>query len=186
MTLLITGLLMWCAVHLFPALAVQSRAHVIARRGRALYRGIFALLIICSIVLMVFGWRIAEPVDVYQSPEWGRGAAYVLVFCTFILFVAAKRPTNIKRILRHPQLAGVMLWSAGHLLANGDSRSLILFAGIGIWAVLEIILINRRTGAWTKPAPVPVYGDIITLVIGVVLYLVLLKLHPYLSGTTLI
>ena len=186
MTLLITGLFIWCAVHLFPTLAVQARANIIARRGRALYRGVFALLIICSIVLMVFGWRAADSVAVYQPPDWGKGAAYVLVFFTFILFVAAKRLTNIKRILRHPQLSGVMLWSAGHLLANGDSRSLILFAVIGLWALLEVILINRRTGAWTKPEPVPVYRDIITIVIGVILYLVLLNLHPYLGGTTLI
>ena len=177
---------MWCAVHLFPALAVQARANFIARRGRALYRGVFALLILCSIILMVSGWRAAHPVAVYQPPEWGRGAAYVLVLFTFILFVAAKRLTNIKRILRHPQLIGVTLWSISHLLANGDSRSLLLFTGIGLWALIEIVMINRRAGIWIKPAPVPVHRDIITIVIGVVLYLVLLKLHPYLSGTTLI
>jgi len=186
MTLLVTSMLMWCAVHLFPSLAVQARTNIIARRGRALYRGVFALLILCSIVLMVFGWRTAEPVAVYQPPDWGRGAAYVLVFFTFILFVAAKRLTNIKRIFRHPQLTGVMLWSAGHLLANGDSRSLILFAGIGLWALLEIILINRRVGIWIKPVPVPAHKDIITVAIGVIMYLVLLKFHPYLSGETLI
>ena len=127
-----------------------------------------------------------EPGMVYQPPVWGRGVAYVLVLFTFTLFVAAKRMTNIKRILRHPQLTGVMLWSIGHLVANGDSRSLILFAGIGLWAVLEIVLINRRAGAWVKPEPVSVYKDIVIVALGVILYVVLLWVHPYLSGVAVI
>jgi uncharacterized membrane protein len=186
MTLLITGLLLWCGVHLSSAVAPALRARLVAGMGLRPYRGGFAFLIITSIVLMVFGWRAVEPVAVYQPPDWGRVAAYVLVLFTFILFVAAKRLTNIKRVLRHPQLTGVMLWSVGHLLANGDSRSLILFTGIGLWALLEVVLINRRAGIWIKPATVPVQKDMITVVIGVVLYLVLLMLHPYLSGTALI
>ncbi|MGH8119720.1 MAG: NnrU family protein [Gammaproteobacteria bacterium] len=186
MIFLIAGLLLWCAVHFFPALAVQARANLISRQGQPRYRSVFAVLIISSIVLMVLGWRSVDPAQVYPPLAWGKGASYVLVFFTFILFVAAKRQTNIKRVLRHPQLCGVILWSSGHLLANGDDRSLILFAGIGTWALLEIVLINRRVGAWIKPDPVPVQKDVITVVIGVILYLLLLLLHPYLSGKTLV
>ena len=186
MIFLIAGLLLWSAIHFFPALAVQTRANLITRYGQPSYKGFFALLIICSIVLMVYGWRSVDAMLIYQPFAWSKGAAYVLVLLTFILFVAAKRRTNIKRILHHPQLCGVILWSIGHLLANGDHRSLILFAGIGVWALLEIILINRRAGAWAKPEPVPVRSDLITVVIGTILYLVVLKLHPYLSGATLI
>jgi len=184
--LLIAGLVLWSTVHFFPAVAVQTRTNLISRYGQPSYKGLFAVLIICSIVLMVYGWRHVAPVAVYQPPEWGRAVAYVLVFFTFLLFVAAKRLTNIKRLLRHPQLTGVTLWSIGHLLANGDNRSLVLFAGIGVWALLEIGFINRRTGAWIKPEPVPLRRDIITVAIGVILYLVVLALHPYLSGTKLI
>ena len=36
-------------------------------------------------------------------------------------------PSAIKRVLRHPQLKGLGLWSAGHLCLNGDSKSLLLF-----------------------------------------------------------
>jgi uncharacterized membrane protein len=186
MGLLIAGLLLWCAVHLSSAVASSLRTRLVAGMGLRPYRACFALLIIIAIVLMVIGWRAVDPAAIYQPPAWGRDAAFVLVFFTFILFIAAKRQTNIKRLLRHPQLSGVMLWGIGHLLANGDNRSLILFAGIGLWALLEILFINRRTGIWVKPAPVPVYRDIITVIIGVVVYLVLLTLHPYLSGAALI
>ena len=44
-------------------------------------------------------------------------------------------PNNVKRLLRHPQLTGVALWGIGHLLANGESRSIILFGGLGAWAI---------------------------------------------------
>ena len=186
MTLLVTGLLLWCAVHLFPAVAAGARAGLINRFGLAPYKGSFALLIVTSIVVMVFGWRSIAPDDIYFPPFWGRFAAYLLVLLTFILFVAAKRNTNIKRVIRHPQLTGLVLWSIGHLLANGDNRSLVLFTGLGLWAIMEITMINRRTGAWIKPSPVPVKSDIITVAGGLILFAVLFMAHPYLTGIGLI
>ena len=186
MTLLVIGLIMWSAVHLFTAMATGTRANLINKFGLGFYKGCFALLIVISIVVMVFGWRSIEPGDIYFPPLWGRHVTYLLVLLTFILFVAAKRKTNIKRVLRHPQLTGLVLWSIGHLFANGDSRSLVLFTGFGLWAILEMIMINRRTGAWVKPAPVPVKSDIITVAGGLILFAVLFLAHPYLTGIGLI
>ena len=34
-----------------------------------------------------------------------------------------------------------------HLLVNGDGSSLVLFGGMLIWAILEVILFNRQEGA---------------------------------------
>jgi uncharacterized membrane protein len=186
MLLLISGILIWSCIHLFPAVAPDLRSHLAGRLGIGPYKGYFAILIAISIVLMVLGWRSIEPADIYLPPVWGRHITYGLVLMTFILFVAAKRKTNIKRVLRHPQLTGLVLWSIGHLLANGDDRSLVLFAGLGLWAVLEILLINRRTGPWVKPGPVPVKSDMVTVAAGLVLYAVLLAAHPYISGVRLI
>jgi len=186
MTILITGLLIWWTVHLFPAVATDTRTNLVNQFGLGPYKGCFALLIVISIVVMVFGWRSIEPVDIYLPPLWGRHVTSFLVLLTFILFVAAKRRNNIKRILRHPQLTGLVLWSIGHLFANGDSRSLVLFTGLGLWAILEICMINRRTGAWVKPAPAPVKSDIITVAGGVILFAVLFMAHPYLTGIGLI
>jgi len=186
MGLLITGLLMWCAVHLFPSVAAGTRTSLVNKFGLGPYKACFAMLIIISIVIMVFGWRSIEPSDIYIPPAWVRHATYLLVLLTFILFVAAKRKTNIKRVLRHPQLTGLVLWSIGHLFANGDNRSLVLFIALGLWAILEMIIINRRTGAWVKPAPVPVKSDFITVFGGLILFAVLFLAHPYLTGIRLI
>jgi uncharacterized membrane protein len=91
-------------------------------------------------------------------------------------------PTNLKRWIRHPQLTGVAVWGLAHLVANGDTRSLVLFGGLGAWAVLEIVLINRREGAWQKPAPLPITADLKPLVAAAVAFALLLYLHPWIAG----
>ena len=183
---LITGLLLWSGVHIIPAVAGKLRNAIIIKIGTGPYKGLFALLIITSIVCMVIGWRSVESNDIYIPAAWGRYITFVLVLIAFILFVAARRNTNIKRILRHPQLTGLILWSIGHLLSNGDNRSIILFSFLGCWAVLEMILINRRDGEWVKPEPVAVRSDVITIIVGCVLYTIFLFAHVYLSGVRII
>jgi hypothetical protein len=78
----------------------------------------------------------------------------------------------------------VATWAGAHLLANGDSRSLVLFGGLGVWAVLEIILINRRDGAWEKPEPLPLSADVTPLIAAAVAFAVLLFVHPWISGVS--
>jgi uncharacterized membrane protein len=106
----------------------------------------------------------------------------LLVLIAFILIVAPYHATNLKRVLRHPQLTGVIIWGIGHLLANGESRSIVLFGGLTAWAVIEILLLNRRDGAWTKPDPVPVKKDLILTVAGLVVYVVIAASHQWLFG----
>ena len=186
MSLMVFGLVLWSGVHLFPSTAVGTRKNLVDKLGLGPYKGIYASIIVLSIVLIVFGWRSSDFGFIYMPPLWGKYATYILVLITFILFVAAKRKTNIKRILRHPQLTGLVLWSIGHLLANGDNRSLILFTWLGLWAVIEMIMITHREGEWTKPEIVPAKNDVITVLGGCILYAVLLIAHPYLSGISLI
>ena len=101
---------------------------------------------------------------------------------SFVLFVAAQAPTNIRRILRHPQLTGVLLWAVAHLLVNGDSRSVVLFGSFAVWTIAEMLLINRRDGAWQKPESVALIKDAVTIGIGAVAYVIVFLLHPVLFG----
>lgn len=185
MTLFIIGLSLWAIIHLIPTVGKDLRTNLISKIGLKPYKGIFALSILASIVLIVSGWRSIIPVDIYFPLTWGRFVTFLLVLLTFILFAAAKRKTNIKRVLRHPQLTGLALWSIGHLLANGDNRSLILFATLGLWSILEIILINQREGQWQKPEPVPLKNDVVTVIAGCVIYVVIMFAHPYFTGMKL-
>jgi len=186
MTLLIIGLGLWCAVHLLPSLASGIRGDIVRRLGIGMYKLIFSLCLLVAIILIVLGWRSMTPGHIYTPPVWGRHVTLLLVLFTFYLFAVAHSKSNIKRFLRHPQLTGLLLWSIGHLLANGDRRSLLLFPVMFIWALVEMYCINRRQGAWQKPVPVSMGTEFITAIKGIALYMIFLFAHPYLTGIAII
>lgn len=182
MTLLIIGVLAWSLVHLFPAILPEHRKALLARLGNNAYRGIFSLLILAALLLLVFGWKAATPRPIYAPPLGGGPVISLLVLAGFVLFFASRFPGNIKRFLRHPQMTGTILWGVAHLLVNGDSRSIVLFGGLVTWAILEILLINRRDGAWQKPGAAAITFDIAPLAIGVVAFGVIAYFHLRLFG----
>ncbi len=186
MTLLLLGILLWSATHLFKALGVNARAGLIGRLGELPYKGLFALTIIASLILMVAGWKATLPTALWQPPAFLRHVTMLLMPVAVILFIGARAPTDIKQFIRHPQLTGVKLWAVAHLLSNGETRSVVLFGGLLAWAVLEVIFINRRDGAWRKPAPVGMAKTLVSAAIGLILTAVLVYAHPWLSGMPLL
>jgi len=160
------------------------RTRLIDKLGNGPYRGLFALDILVAMVLMVVGWRSANVQLVYVPPLYGSPIVTALMFASFILFAAASAPGNIKRFLRHPMLTGAIVWSVAHLLANGDNRSVVLFGGIGLWALIEIILISRRDGEWAKPAAVSPSKDAMTVVGSAVIFGIVVYLHKFLFGVS--
>lgn len=182
MAMLIIGVLLYCAVHLFPAALPALRSRAIARLGENPYKGVFSLLIIGSLVLIVFGWKAATPSIVYRPPLGPGLIPSALMLLAFVFFAASAIPSNIGRVVRHPQMTAVILWSTAHLLANGDRPSLVLFGGLGTWAILEIVLCNRRDSTWQRPAPRSRAADAAAIVVGVVAYAVLAWFHARLFG----
>ncbi len=176
------GVLLWMVVHFVPSLAPDFRQSLIARLGEMPYKGLFALDIVVAIVLIVYGWRTTAPEVVYLPPAWGYQATLPLMAISVFLFGAARRPSAIKQFIRHPQLTGLVVWSVAHLLANGDQKSLVLFGGLGIWALLEMVFINRRDGAWVKPESPSLVVEFVGLVGTAVVFLVLIYMHPYFAG----
>ena len=182
MTKLALGVLVWSFTHFIPSLFAGPRKKLIERFGENAYKGLFLLLMVLAIYLVVSGWKAAVPESVYLPPAWGRHATALLVLIGFVLFFAPYPPNNIRRRLRHPQLTGVVLWGVGHLLANGEARSIVLFGGFAAWAVLEMVLINRRDGAWVRPEPAPRKNDLLLVAGGVVAYLLVAFSHRWLFG----
>lgn len=185
MDMLIGGLLLWSAVHYIPGMMPNLRAKLIAKLGGA-YKGLFALTVIGSIVLIVFGWKATAPDFIYQPPAIGPMITMLLMLVALYLFGCSHGTANVKRIIRHPQLTSVIVWAVAHLLSNGDKRSIILFGGMIIWAVTEILVINKREGEWQKQGPVSWGRDIKIFTIGFVIYLVLFYAHPYFTGQHII
>ncbi|MFK8048940.1 MAG: NnrU family protein [Halioglobus sp.] len=182
MIMLILGLMLFCAVHFVPSLAPQLKSALHGKLGEGGYKGTFSLLLMLSFGLMIMGWRSAQPELVYLPPVSLRHPAMLLVVVAFFLLAISNRPSGLRRWIRHPQLTGVMMWAIAHLLMNGDSRSVVLFGGMALWSLIEIIAINRREGAWIKdPAP-PLSTDLISVAITAVVVAIVIAIHPYLSG----
>ncbi len=179
MGLLVAGVLLWMAVHLPKAAAPGLRAGLVARLGERPWRSLASLLLVGAVVLMVLGYGRATPVLAYRPPDWGHDAGVVVALVGMILFAASAMKTNIKRYLRHPQLLSVVLWSVGHLLAGGSWPGLVLFGGLGIWAMIEMRAISLRDGPWERPGPVPAWRDTLVLVTGLVAAAVAIGVHHW-------
>lgn len=186
MTLLIAGVVLWSISHLFPAAAPGARANLADRFGEGPYKGLFALDIILALVLIVLGWKAATPTPIYTPPLYGSPVPSIFLVIAVLLFVTSKAPNNLKRYIRHPQLSAVLFWGIGHLLTNGDSRSLVLFGGLALWAAVQIVFTNKRDGQWKKPNSVPLPKDIITIAVAVAVFAGLLYFHESLFGVAAI
>lgn len=178
MALLVLGVLLWSLAHLFKRLAPAARA----RMGNG-GRGLVAVVSLAGILCMIFGYQMAE-----GAFYWGRSPALVginnlLVLVAVYLFAVSGMKTRLARTLRHPMLLGVVLWSVAHLLVNGDTPSFVLFGGLLIWALLEMVLINRAE-PWTPPEPVPARKEIMAIAGGVIVYAVIAGIHSWLGYPT--
>ncbi len=185
MALLIIGLCLWAAIHLLPSAGRGIREAVIARTGFDAYRGLFSVAILGSLALIVFGWRQSTPEYFYVPSETLRSVAIATMAVSFVLLGASGRATRIGRVVRHPQLTGILVWSLAHLMANGDSRSLVLFGGMGIWSVLSMILINRRDGDWIKPEAPSVAKELIGVILSLVVMALVMLAHPWIAAMPL-
>ncbi len=182
MAMMVGGLLLWSVVHLIPSVAPTVKQAWKGRLGDKAYMGSFSLLLLVAVALIVLGWRATLPTFVYQPEEALRLPALVLIVVAFILLGAPNYATRIKRIVRHPQLTGLIIWAAAHLLLNGDSRSVLLFGWLAVWAVVEIVCINRRDGAWIKPEVPPWGAELRGGLISLAVLIAVVLLHPYISG----
>jgi uncharacterized membrane protein len=184
MALLVTGIALFCGVHLFPSLFAASRDKLVSGLGEKAYKVVFSLLIAAGLVLIVFGWKATIPRPVYVPPLMPGLLPSLLVLTGFVLFFAARLRGYIKRILRHPQMTGTAIWATSHLLTNGDTRSVTLFGSLLVWTLLEILLCNRRDGPRQELPPAAARFDLIALVIGGVAFGVIGHFHLRLFGVS--
>jgi uncharacterized membrane protein len=174
--ILIVGIALWTGAHLFKRIAPERRA-AMGERGK----GLVAVLLLGSIVLMVIGYRSAGFVNVWFPPAFMIHIANLLILIGFWFFALSMIPGTMSARVRHKQLTGVKSWAVGHLLVNGDLASMLLFGGLLAWAVVSVILINKAEPTWERPANASVRNDMIALGIGLVAYLVVAAIHTWLG-----
>lgn len=182
MSLMLLGLALWWATHLFPILAPAARAAAVERLGRNPYRGAFSLLTLGAVALMVIGYRQAGFVDLWLPPAWTVHLNNLLMLAAVFLMGAKHARSSVKHYVRHPMLTAVAIWAVAHLMVNGDLASAVLFGGMLGWAVVAIIGSNARDGAWVRPPKGDVPGLIRHVGIAVVAFAVILGIHGPLLG----
>lgn len=180
--MLLAGIVLWFVTHAFPSVAPARRAALQQKLGEQPYRGVFSLVILAALLLIVFGWKTADPSAVYVPPAGPGILSFVLVLGGLILFFASRVNGHLKRVLRHPQMLGTILWAVSHLLTNGDSRSVALFGALTVWALFEIVMINRREGPRTAVVAASGKSDLVAVVIGSVAFAVVGHFHQSLFG----
>lgn len=184
MLVLIVGLVMFLGVH-FMRVIPGAREGLQARLGETRYRLFYTAVSLVGFALIIWGKILAHPSEqIWAPPDWGRPLAFVLVPISLILIVASFAPGHIRRWLRHPMLAGVVLWSFGHLMANGELSAFILFGAFFVWSLITFI------STWSRDELPPVVkgwgGDLTAVVMGTLAALILINVHMYLFGVAVI
>ena len=173
---LILGLALWVCAHTFKRVAPGARAGMGDKA-----KLVVAVALLLAVVLMVIGYRSADWVSVYTPlPGMGHANNALMLVSLFLFGVGGTKGTLYPK-MRHPMLWGAVLWAVAHLLVNGDQASLVLFGGIGIWALAEMVLINRAE-VWVAPTNGRgIKGDAMNLVGTVVLLGVIALIHQWLG-----
>ncbi len=183
MILLISGVLIWSLMHLFKRISPTKRAMLDTKFGKGPVMGVISLIFLISIVMMVLGFRGAEFRPIYQPPVWGVHLNNLMMLIALFLMGAGSSKGMARAWFRHPMLIGFMVWVCAHLLVNGDLSSLILFGGLGLWAIVSILMINMREGVWERPSAGDVKGDIKLGVIALVLFAVITTIHYFIGSS---
>ncbi|MDQ2070272.1 NnrU family protein [Natronospira bacteriovora] len=184
MILLIAGLFLIVLIHLLPAMPA-IRSALVERLGEKTYLLLFSLVSVLAVVLLAAGMGRAEYIPLWGELPYGRDLSPLLMAAAVLLVTAAYVPNNLRRLIRNPMLWGVVLWAVAHLLVAGHLAALLLFGGIGGYALYAIFFRGGRRH-WQSAEPRPWPLDLLTVVLAAIIYGALLWLHPRLFGPAII
>ncbi|MEQ9315682.1 MAG: NnrU family protein [Henriciella sp.] len=187
MIYLIAGLVVFFGPHLFSTFRSREPGkNIRSKMGEGPYMGLYSLIAVAGVALMAYGYGEMRPSTIlWQPPVWTKHLNLTLQLIAWPAIIAANTPTGyIKKTLKHPMLVGIKVWALGHLLANGELNSIILFGAFLAYAVIDRIVVKKR-GDNGPPADLKpnVMGDIIALVIGLGIWAAMVfGLHQILFG----
>jgi uncharacterized membrane protein len=155
-TLLVAATLAFLATHFVTS--TPLRPALVRVMGEWPYRGVYSLVAFVTLGWMI--WAYTQTPRELLFTGW-RNAPYVLMPLAFILIACGywRNPTMVGadkllksedpargmiRITRHPLMWGLMLWAASHLIARGDTKSLVFFGGLLLLAGTGTLLMDAR------------------------------------------
>jgi uncharacterized membrane protein len=187
---MILGLVLFLGVHTLTTQR-ELRGRLIGSWGEGGYKIGYAMVSVAGLALIVWGfseYRATGWIDVWRPPKALKHITLALMLPAVILVVASYIRGRIYTTVKHPMLAGVKLWAAAHLLANGDLGAIILFGSFLGWAVFDRISLKHRADPGAPPIPVGGIGnDLIAVAVGIVAYLALaFAFHPVVIGVPVV
>jgi uncharacterized membrane protein len=178
MMLLVFGLLVFGGLHLVSAVP-GAKAALKARFGKA-YGPLFGIATLLSLFFVFWAFRQADRSALYDPPDWGRHANFLLTLIAFVFFGIFAFRGSWRNVIKYPLLAGFLFWGVGHLFANGDSATLIFVCGLVGIAVLHVVLV-RRNGPFV-PSDVRNGHNLLSVLFGIAFYGVFAQLHGVIVG----
>lgn len=211
MTLLLLAALFWIAWHVGLA-GTGLRGQVVTRLGETGFMILFSVVSVASIILLVMAYNAAPYLGLWVTPRWVRWLLALVMLPALILFVGSVTrpnptaagqkpgpPIGITRITRHPMLWSFALWGIVHVVGNGDLASLIFFGAFALTSLagmpsIDAKLARRDPEGWARLAAgsaiIPFTAGRVDwaevgarpLILGVVLWVGLLAVHPIAFG----
>ena len=141
-----------------------------------------------GLVLIVWGFARAryDAPELWAPPAGARHIAMLLMLVALILLAGyVFKRSHVAVLTHHPMLWAVLLWSAGHLIANGSAADLLLFGRFDRSAadLASSYARDRRNGV-IYPAP-ELGASAGAVVVGLVVYALLIGgLHLWLFGVS--
>lgn len=210
------ALIVFLAAHVLPR-KTGLRDVLIAKLGRGPYIAGYAILSLALLAwLIAAAWR-APVIPLWSASPVTAALAVAAMLPACVLFLAgALRPNPLSvsfmggetdpvrpgllALTHHPILWAFLLWSGGHLLANGDLVAVILFGGFALFSLIGMRVFERRTRARLDPEVLaraaaisqgPLverlrralsWRTLLELAAALALYVALLHAHPVVIG----
>jgi uncharacterized membrane protein len=219
MALLVLAAAVFLATHYLSSTPLRSG--LVAMLGEKAYLGLYSLVSLAAVGWMIWAYVKAPYERLWVGDEFKVWVVVLMPVSLVSIVVGGMtknpsavrqesmlgsmgEPRGILRITRHPIQWGIALWALLHLVARGDTASVVFFGGFAVLAISGTILIdvrkNRTLGVdWRRFASVTSnfpFAAVIQgrnqfrfdeigwnkVLIGLGAYLVLVLLHPYLFG----
>ena len=158
MTQFLLALALFLALHMVPAIPAL-RARLVAAMGRRAYLVVYSLVSLLMLAWLFHAALQLDFVPLWDPEPWQAWFPLVLMPLALALLLAGLmspnpasitlrkpdlRPGAITTVTRHPVLWGFALWAGSHLVPNGDLRSLLLFGALLAFALLGMVITDRR------------------------------------------
>jgi uncharacterized membrane protein len=168
MILLILAALLWVFVHVGVS-GTALRGRIVARLGETGFTVAFSVASVAAIALLVRTWQGAETTPLWFAPPALRWVIAALMLPAFVLFACSlignptamggagllpRGPRGIQRVTRHPMLWSFAIWSALHILGNGDTAATVFFGAFLVTALagmpsIDAKMAKRHGEAWS-------------------------------------